>query len=67
MSDKNQLKIVFTGKSVTTIIDKKDKIQFNAKEIATILYYENPDDAIKKHVEEKNKIHFEKIMYIYQK
>lgn len=53
--------IVFEGKSIKVIIDDNDKIWFNANELADALDYSNIKDALKRHVNKKDKIQFRDI------
>jgi prophage antirepressor-like protein len=53
--------IIFDSNKIDIIIDNKDVIWFNAKEICVILKYKNTRDAIITHVDIQDKIKLEKI------
>lgn len=48
--------IIFDNNIINVIIDTNDKIWFTAKEVATSIGYIDVKDAIKVHVDKKDKI-----------
>jgi len=53
--------IIFDNSKIDIIIDKKNIIWFNAKDICNVLKYKNSKDAIIKHVDKQDKIKLELI------
>jgi prophage antirepressor-like protein len=53
--------IIFEKKSIKVIIDDNDKVWFNANELTSALGYIDLKDAIKKHVNKKDKTQFKNI------
>ena len=53
--------IIFEGKTITVIIDDNDKVWFNANELTTALGYIDIKDAVRRHVNKKDKIQFRDI------
>lgn len=54
--------LTFNNKKITVILDDKNIPWFYGNEIAELLGYERPRDAIKKHIKEKYIINFENIL-----